>query len=652
MAPGELVFILAIALLVFSLPIATLFMSIIAFKRSNRITNLDKRIQQLEATVQSLRSITQAMPLTEVRQPVAALPQLTSDHLVDETTDTDRSMVPLTASAVSTGESAIGEPVVSSTVEPIGWETFIGQKAFGWLAVILFTFSAAFFLRYAFQNNWIGPVGRVAIGELVGIALVAAGAWYYRNGFIRFSNMMTSAGIVVLYLSTYSAFGLYRLMPQSHAGIFLAILVLESMIAAVLYRSASIALAAVIGGLLTPILISSDHDSYRSFFSYLIILNLGTVLATMVRRWGIVSSVCYVGTQGLFWLWYANQYHPEKFAWALGFQAILFGTYLYQSVFLNRDDSTLSKKPIHAKQSELRQWENLARLVVNALLGFASFQILLRYDYQEWLGTLAIAMASLYALVAHVSLSSKPRDNRLLLTSLALALGFVAWALPLQANTGWDAMSRWVGMGWAVIGFALWRFGLRISSPALRTFAGVLGLAAVLRLLINDLPIYVREPFIPIFNRFAFPALAIATCILLAVLSADSLGKKLKEKEQLCIRIAGLTGLTLVWIVLSFDCYGYFVSQSLLRGEISTWRWRGQLALTVLWTALATIMLVAGFRFDRARMRWFGMGLYGITVIKLFVVDMANVQQIYRILGFFVLAVVLGLVARAYQRFK
>jgi len=46
------------------------------------------------------------------------------------------------------------------------------------------------------------------------------------------------------------------------------------------------------------------------------------------------------------------------------------------------------------------------------------------------------------------------------------------------------------------------------------------------------------------------------------------------------------------------------------------------------------------------------MGLYGVTVLKLFLVDMANVQQLYRILAFFVLAVVLGLVARVYQRFK
>ena len=71
-----------------------------------------------------------------------------------------------------------------------------------------------------------------------------------------------------------------------------------------------------------------------------------------------------------------------------------------------------------------------------------------------------------------------------------------------------------------------------------------------------------------------------------------------------------------------------------------------------MWTVYATALLVLGFRLNRARLRWLSMTLYGVSVVKLFLIDMANVQQLYRILAFFVLAVVLGLVARTYQRFK
>ncbi len=114
----------------------------------------------------------------------------------------------------------------------------------------------------------------------------------------------------------------------------------------------------------------------------------------------------------------------------------------------------------------------------------------------------------------------------------------------------------------------------------------------------------------------------------------------------------GVLGMILLLVVLSFDCYGYFVSQSMLGGDISIWRWRGQLALTVLWTCFATLQLILGFRMQRARVRWMAMTLFAVTVLKVFVVDMANVQQLYRIAAFFVLAVVLGLVARAYQKFR
>jgi len=630
MGSAEYIFAIVIGSIVLALPLATLVLSLIAFRRSGKIAGLALTIKQLESQVGAIHAELASRSSVPVNTPAELI-----------------SSSPQPATIVA---AVLAEPAVSRSEElrgdPIGWETFIGQKAFGWLAVILFGLSATFFLRYAFQNNWIGPVGRVAIGELIGLGLTALGVWYHNHGLKRFSSMVTSAGIVVLYLATYSAFALYRLLPQSHTGLFLGILVFESMLAAFLYRSSSIALAAVIGGLLTPVLLSSDHDAYRALFAYLAVLNIAAVLAATLKRWSIVTAVCYLGTQGLFWLWFGGQYHPEKFAWAIGFQSILFATYLCQSVFEKR--LHLSAPP----KTDLGQWEELARLIVNALIGFASMQALMRFEYPQWLGVLAIGMATLYAFAAHLLLRSGSQDNRSLFTSLALSLGFVAWALPVQANTLWYSFDPWIGMGWAVIGYALWRFGFRIAAPPLRVFAALFAIAAVWRFLVSDLPLYVREPFIPVFNSFAFPSLAIATCILLAVLAADSHWNNIQRREQICVGIAGVVGVVVVWLVLSLDCYDYFVSRSLIGGEISTWRWRGQLALTVLWTALATILLVGGFVFNRARLRWLGMSLYGLTVIKLFLVDMANVQQIYRILGFFILAVVLGLVARSYQRFK
>jgi uncharacterized membrane protein len=646
----ELLIVLLVGLLVLGMPLITFVLAIIAFTRSKEITKLSIRVASLESQLRSgtqlhegkLATIDRDVSSLPNDSPVlaaTAMPQTPwSESAITGSLTPNAVATPLaTATASREGNSRTDE---SSGAEPIGWETFVGQKAFGWTAVLLFVLSAAFFLRYAFQNNWIGPVGRVAIGELVGITLAGAGVYYFRKGLIRFSSMMTAAGIVVLYLSTYSAFGFYQLLPQTHAGAFLAILIFESMLAAVIYRSVAVALAAVIGGLLTPILLSSAHDTYWSFFTYLAILNFGVVIASLYRRWPAVASVSLLGSQWLYWMWYASQYHPEKFIWAIGFQVVLFLLYLIHGVCKTR----AGKEPMDR--------EELVRFAVNALFAVASFHILLREDHRVWLGTVALAMAAIYAGAARLALKSPSGDQRLLLTSLALALGFIAWALPLQANTGWDALLRWIALGWAVIGLALWLFGLRISSLALRVMAAVFVVLAACRLLINDLPFYVREPFIPVLNDFALPAVLTAVCILYGVVSTRKRMQQLSKEEQALVGWTGVLGVMLLWIVLSFDCYGYFVSQSLFGGEIDVWRWRGQLALTVFWAFFATILLVIGFRMDRSKIRWLAIALYVTTVIKLFLFDMANVQQIYRILAFFVLAVVLGLVARAYQRFK
>ncbi len=621
MGSDELLIVLVIGAVFAAGPLVALILSIVAFRRSRRIYELARRVTKLEARLRARPELAATPAQMAVEAESLLAESVADESLVTLELDIDQSDRP-TGSRDATSH------------EPFGWETFIGQKAFGWLAVLLFVFSAAFFLRYAYQNNWIGPVGRVAIGELVGAGLLGLGWSYYRKSWTRFSNMLTGTGIVVLYLATYSAFGFYRLLPQQHAGFFLAVLVIESMFVAVGYRSAVVALVAVIGGLLTPVLLQTDHDSYSSLFMYLALLNVGVVIALLMRSWSVVGSVAYLGTQWLFWLWYEGNYHPEKFAWALGFQAVLWGLYLAHTVIGSL---------INSRQAD---WEELARFVLNAVMGFVALHVLTEEDYGLWQGSAAIGFATLYAVVARATLAWRPSDNRLLLTALAISIGFLAWAFPIQAD------ARWVSLGWAAMGAALWWFGLRVSAPPLRIMAGVLGSLSVVRLLMLDLPNGTREPFVPIFNLVALPSLGVAACILASVVLADRFLKRLRSAERWLIAVGGVTGVLLLWLILSFECYGYFDARAIGSEDVAVWEWRGQLALTVMWTVYATSLLVLGFRLSRARLRWLAMALYGVSVVKLFVIDMANVQQLYRILAFFVLAVVLGLVARTYQRFK
>ena len=116
----------------------------------------------------------------------------------------------------------------------------------------------------------------------------------------------------------------YHLVDQRAAFVFLVILVAEAHLLAVAYNARSIAIMALAGGLLVPVLLSTGRDQYRLLFTYILILDLGMLAVVMARRWRWIGSLAYVGTQFLFWTWYGEHYHPEKRAAVLVFQAAIF----------------------------------------------------------------------------------------------------------------------------------------------------------------------------------------------------------------------------------------------------------------------------------------------------------------------------------------
>ena len=129
------------------------------------------------------------------------------------------------------------------------WETWIGRRGLGWIAVVLMLLATAFFLKQVFENRWIGELGRVTLGVAAGLLLCGLGFRYYRRDWRRFSQMLTAGGVVLLYLTTFGAFGYYHLLPRQPASLFLVALIVEAAALAVLYEAPAIALMAVIGGL-------------------------------------------------------------------------------------------------------------------------------------------------------------------------------------------------------------------------------------------------------------------------------------------------------------------------------------------------------------------------------------------------------------------
>src|SRR6185437_17067440 len=72
-------------------------------------------------------------------------------------------------------------PSPTPTLSAFDLESIIGRRWIGWIAVLLILFATAFFLKYAFDNRWIGELGRVSIGIAFGIAMCVAGYRYQQR---------------------------------------------------------------------------------------------------------------------------------------------------------------------------------------------------------------------------------------------------------------------------------------------------------------------------------------------------------------------------------------------------------------------------------------------------------------------------------------
>jgi uncharacterized membrane protein len=76
------------------------------------------------------------------------------------------------------------------------------------------------------------------------------------------------------------------------------------------------------------------------------------------------------------------------------------------------------------------------------------------------------------------------------------------------------------------------------------------------------------------------------------------------------------------------------------------------MGLSILWTLYALAAMGLGIRRNLATLRFCGLGLFGLTVAKVFLVDLAGRAAIFRILSFLVLGAVLLLASFLYSRYR
>lgn len=601
---------LVLVLLLIAVLVAAVVLPIIAivFTIQSR-----RKFSQLEARINRIESLLGSQPAPAPPQPVPVQQAPPPTPPVEPRVD------PIVAAP---------RPIKADEIESI-----IGRRWIGWVAVGLILFATAFFLKYAFDNRWIGELGRVTVGITIGLAMCVGGFRYHQKRWRIFSQILTGGGIVLLYLSNYAAFGYYHLVGQKPAFAFLAILIAQAAALALLYNAPAIAIMALVGGFLNPLLLHTDRDQYQSFFTYLVVLDIGAL--ALLKHWRGLSSVAYFGTQLLFWLWYDANYHPQKRAAVLVFQTAVFLIFLLAHVgrdLIRRESSTI---------------EDALLLIVNPFVFFATTYHLLNPTHHDWMGVLAIGMALLYASAAKILLQRSPKSRREILLLIAVALTFVTIAIPIQLR------SNWITIAWAVEGLAILWAALEIRSIRLRAHAFALFTLAFFKLLLWDTPYGTRSKFIPVFNRYFLSSLAVILCLLGAIYLYERVREQKLGEAKVVRLMLGLAAIVAFWFVISVETHTFFVARALAEIELedaARQRWLGQMALSVVWAVYAGALAALGFIRRAGPIRWAALVLFAITILKAMLVDIAHLEQLYRIIVFFVLGLLLLLVAWGYHK--
>lgn len=535
--------------------------------------------------------------------------------------------------ATLAGREEAPEPEVAPTsaFSAAQLESLIGRRWVGWAAIALILFATAFFMKYAFENRWIGEVGRVAIGITAGIAMCLAGYRYQRRGWRIFAQILTAGGIVLLYLSTYAAFGYYNLIGQKTAFFFLALLIAEAGLLSLRYNAPAIAIMALIGGFLTPLLLQSDRDQYRSFFAYIVALDAGAL--ALLKHWRGLSSIAYFGTQLLFWLWYDENYRPEKRSAVLVFQLAIFLLFLlahFARALIRRDAAT---------------GEDATLLLVNPFVFFATIYYVFNATHHAWMGAFAIVMALLYGLAAKLMQTRVDGSRREVLLLVVVALTFISIAIPIQLQ------ANWITIAWAIEASAILWAALEVRSARLRAHAFVLFALTFGKFLLWDTPYGFRPSFTPVFNRYFLSSLVVIACFLGAVYLYQRATERKLIEGSVAKLVLALCAAVAFWILISIETHTFFTGRALSDpADAAHQRWLGQMALSVLWAAYAAALAALGFIRRIAAVRWAALALFALTIIKAMLVDIAELQQLYRIIVFAVLGVLLLLVAWGYHK--
>ncbi|MHB8881016.1 MAG: DUF2339 domain-containing protein [Thermodesulfovibrionales bacterium] len=508
-------------------------------------------------------------------------------------------------------------------------ESAIGTRWIGRIGMLAVIFGVAFFLKYSFDNRLIGETGRIILGLVAGTGFIAGGEFFQRRkGWTLYGQILTGGGLAILYFSIYAAFAFYHLIPQGLAFGALIAITTTGIPLAVRYSALSVVAIGILGGFLTPVMLSTGENRPYSLFSYILLLDAGILTAAWFRKWPSLTIASLAGTASIYIGWHVRFYTPDQQALAFGIVTVFFILYTLW-IFLKKE-------------------AGLSGMVI--VLSCASGYLLAVYAQNQYRNDWVLKSFILgltFAEVAMADLSRRFRAAEKVLTQSFLGVSFVCnvIALFILFDKGWLSAALAAEMVAAAF------IGTRLRNVHLRTVAYILAVFSAGRF-VEELMLHAGpfERILPVINdRFLTCGLIIAGFyLLLFILNRDR--ETLSRNELPLIPVSLVMTQLLSIVLLSAEVMDFFrLSSSAPLLEI---RYARELSLSILWTVYASVVIGAGILKKTRLLRVMGILLASAAIIKVFLFDLSALQTIYRIVSFIMLGMILLAVSYFYNRFR
>jgi uncharacterized membrane protein len=292
------------------------------------------------------------------------------------------------------------------------------------LGALSLVVGAAIVFKYAVDNGWIGPTGRVVLGLAVGAALLGAGEVYARRGWRTFASGLVAAGDGLLFVSVWFGQQQYGVIPAPLAfGLY--VVVTAAVVAQALRTDAlGLAVWGLLGGYLAPALASTGSGNFAFLSSYLLVLDGGVFAIAYRRNWQPLKWMAFLLTLVYTGGWVREFVeHPGdtrwlELHWLLPYLAAFFVSFAAIPTWR----SLRLREPIDAFGQVLT--------VANGVAHFLFTALALHDHPRAWLGLVAAVAAVVYAAVSSRVARQPVLDARGLRIFTGTAAGFLLLATP------------------------------------------------------------------------------------------------------------------------------------------------------------------------------------------------------------------------------